>query len=227
MGRRLPTNVNSLSPVIIAQDPYLQSCNTCPWSDILYEHQVYNFNHEKSYNHTINNSAITYKIAIIYNTAMSYYFKRQFTEAMLLFHKVCIIKDHWLRYNSTNNKESEELLLKLSLLPSHKNEKEEEVLGGVDISGLNSIKLSEKNNNSNNNNNNSDYVNNRDSTKSMIDSLDILHMTCVVDDTMAYTIKDINTDIPSKILMNRCKYYIEHPPPLDWDGVEHLTSKEG
>jgi tetratricopeptide (TPR) repeat protein len=33
------------------------------------------------------------------------------------------------------------------------------------------------------------------------------------------------TDSPSKVYLDRCSYYIENPPPEDWDGVFTMTTK--
>ena len=210
MGRRLPVNIHSLTSEVVTLDPYLQSCVDCSWTEIIYQKQLYHFNLEKQLHYDGITSAVTYKIANIYNKAMNLYFKRQFTEAIQLFHKVCVIKDHCLRYIHSKNKESGEVLIQLS---SH-DSSNTNILEGI---ALNSIKLSASEKEKNNEN--------RDSTKSMIDSLDVINMTSEIDISMA--ISDSNTDIPSKILINRCKYYIDHPPPLNWDGVEHLSTKEG
>lgn len=32
-------------------------------------------------------------------------------------------------------------------------------------------------------------------------------------------------DVPSKVYLERCKQYIETPPPEDWDGVYVMKSK--
>ena len=32
-------------------------------------------------------------------------------------------------------------------------------------------------------------------------------------------------DGPSKVYMERCQYYIENPPPEDWDGVYVMKTK--
>ncbi|MDX9801510.1 MAG: tetratricopeptide repeat protein [Spirochaetia bacterium] len=32
-------------------------------------------------------------------------------------------------------------------------------------------------------------------------------------------------DGPSKVFLDRCTYYIENPPPEDWDGVFVMTTK--
>lgn len=32
-------------------------------------------------------------------------------------------------------------------------------------------------------------------------------------------------DGPSKVYVDRCTYYIDNPPPEDWDGVFTMTSK--
>ena len=32
-------------------------------------------------------------------------------------------------------------------------------------------------------------------------------------------------DGPSKVYFERCKYYIENPPPPDWDGVYVMKTK--
>jgi hypothetical protein len=32
-------------------------------------------------------------------------------------------------------------------------------------------------------------------------------------------------DGPSKVYMERCKYYIDNPPPGDWDGVYVMKTK--
>ena len=33
------------------------------------------------------------------------------------------------------------------------------------------------------------------------------------------------TDNPSKVYVERCAYYLENPPPEDWDGVFTMTTK--
>jgi len=33
------------------------------------------------------------------------------------------------------------------------------------------------------------------------------------------------TDPPSKVYLDRCAYYIDNPPPEDWDGVFTMTTK--
>lgn len=33
------------------------------------------------------------------------------------------------------------------------------------------------------------------------------------------------TDSPSKVYAERCAYYLENPPPEDWDGVFTMTTK--
>ena len=32
-------------------------------------------------------------------------------------------------------------------------------------------------------------------------------------------------DGPSKVYLERCKYYIDNPPPKDWDGVYVMKTK--
>jgi hypothetical protein len=32
-------------------------------------------------------------------------------------------------------------------------------------------------------------------------------------------------DGPSKVYLERCNYYIDNPPPEDWDGVYVMTTK--
>ncbi|MCL2295109.1 MAG: tetratricopeptide repeat protein [Spirochaetes bacterium] len=32
-------------------------------------------------------------------------------------------------------------------------------------------------------------------------------------------------DGPSKVYLERCKYYLENPPPEDWDGVYVMKTK--
>ncbi len=32
-------------------------------------------------------------------------------------------------------------------------------------------------------------------------------------------------DNPSKVYLERCNYYIDNPPPEDWDGVYVMTTK--
>lgn len=33
------------------------------------------------------------------------------------------------------------------------------------------------------------------------------------------------SDSPSKVYVERCAYYLENPPPEDWDGVFTMTTK--
>ena len=33
------------------------------------------------------------------------------------------------------------------------------------------------------------------------------------------------SDNPSKVYVERCTYYIDNPPPEDWDGVFTMTTK--
>jgi hypothetical protein len=33
------------------------------------------------------------------------------------------------------------------------------------------------------------------------------------------------SDSPSKVYLERCTYYIQNPPPEDWDGVFTMTTK--
>jgi tetratricopeptide (TPR) repeat protein len=33
------------------------------------------------------------------------------------------------------------------------------------------------------------------------------------------------SDGPSKVYLERCAYYLENPPPEDWDGVFTMTTK--
>jgi len=44
-------------------------------------------------------------------------------------------------------------------------------------------------------------------------------------DAFAKALKIDPDDGPSKVFYARCKYYIEHPPSDDWDGVSNLTTK--
>jgi tetratricopeptide (TPR) repeat protein len=32
-------------------------------------------------------------------------------------------------------------------------------------------------------------------------------------------------DVPSKVFIDRCNYFIEHPVPEDWDGVFEMKTK--
>jgi adenylate cyclase len=32
-------------------------------------------------------------------------------------------------------------------------------------------------------------------------------------------------DAPARLLMGRCRDYLTNPPPVDWDGVHHMTEK--
>ena len=32
-------------------------------------------------------------------------------------------------------------------------------------------------------------------------------------------------DGPSKVYLDRCNYYVDNPPPEDWDGVYVMTTK--
>ena len=40
-------------------------------------------------------------------------------------------------------------------------------------------------------------------------------------------LKVVPEDGPSKVYYERCKYYIDNPPPEDWDGVFVMTTKYG
>ncbi len=32
-------------------------------------------------------------------------------------------------------------------------------------------------------------------------------------------------DGPSQVYVERCRHYLEHPPPVDWDGVFEMQTK--
>lgn len=32
-------------------------------------------------------------------------------------------------------------------------------------------------------------------------------------------------DTPSKVFIERCEYFLDHPPPEDWDGVFEMKTK--
>jgi len=38
---------------------------------------------------------------------------------------------------------------------------------------------------------------------------------------------EYSEDLPSRLLMERCKEFLLHPPPSDWNGVEILKGKDG
>lgn len=44
-------------------------------------------------------------------------------------------------------------------------------------------------------------------------------------DWFAQALKIDPEDGPSKLYYARCKHYIEHPPPEDWDGVFVMQTK--
>lgn len=44
-------------------------------------------------------------------------------------------------------------------------------------------------------------------------------------DAFALALKACPEDGPSKVYYQRCKYYIDNPPPEDWDGVFVMTTK--
>jgi hypothetical protein len=39
------------------------------------------------------------------------------------------------------------------------------------------------------------------------------------------TLESDPSDSPSKVYLERCSYYIDNPPPEDWDGVFTMTTK--
>ncbi len=44
-------------------------------------------------------------------------------------------------------------------------------------------------------------------------------------DSFAAALAADPTDSPSKVYAERCAYYLENPPPEDWDGVFTMTTK--
>ncbi len=44
-------------------------------------------------------------------------------------------------------------------------------------------------------------------------------------DSFGKALKVCPEDGPSKVYYARCKYYIDNPPPEDWDGVFVMTTK--
>jgi hypothetical protein len=44
-------------------------------------------------------------------------------------------------------------------------------------------------------------------------------------EAFALALKACPEDGPSRVYYARCKYYIENPPPEDWDGVWVMTTK--
>ncbi len=44
-------------------------------------------------------------------------------------------------------------------------------------------------------------------------------------DCFAKALESDPTDSPSKVYVDRCAYYLENPPPEDWDGVFTMTTK--
>lgn len=44
-------------------------------------------------------------------------------------------------------------------------------------------------------------------------------------DTFKMALETDPTDSPSKVYIERCVYYLENPPPEDWDGAFTMTTK--
>lgn len=44
-------------------------------------------------------------------------------------------------------------------------------------------------------------------------------------DAFARALQIDPSDSPSKVYVERCAYYIDNPPPEDWDGVFTMTTK--
>lgn len=44
-------------------------------------------------------------------------------------------------------------------------------------------------------------------------------------ETFLHALEIDPSDSPSKVYVERCNYYIENPPPEDWDGAFTMTTK--